>query len=329
MLIEISDASQAGEARRQAIACAEQLDLGDTDRGAVAIVVTEMATNLVKHAQHGSILLCPFGTNGDRGLRVLSMDKGPGIQSLSAALEDGHSTAGTMGTGLGAIRRLSHNFEIYSGASGTAIVSEFWTKGKAPNTNSALQVGTVSLPITGEEVNGDGWGTRVVDDIQLFMVVDGLGHGAYAAEAAREAERVVAATRESSPTAILRDCHDAVRKTRGAAIGLAALDMEHGVMRYAGIGNVAAVIVSPNSSRSMTPHNGILGHEVHKFQEFSYPWNPDSILIMHSDGVTSRWALDRYPGIWSKHPALIAGLLYRDFARGRDDATVLVAKNRQ
>ncbi len=329
MLIEISDASHAGEARRQAVACAEQMQLAESDRGAVAIVVTEMATNLVKHAQHGSILLCPFGSNGDRGLRVLAMDKGPGIHSLSAALEDGHSTAGTMGTGLGAIRRLSHDFEIYSGGSGTAIVSEFWSKGKAQADESSLQVGTVSLPIAGEEVNGDGWGTRMFADAQLFMVVDGLGHGEYAAEAAREVERVVGVTRESNLTAILRDCHDALRKTRGAAIGLATLDIEHGVMRYAGIGNVSAVIVSPNSSRSMTSHNGILGHEVHKFQEFSYPWNSDSILIMHSDGLTSRWALDRYPGIWSKHPALIAALLYRDFARGRDDATVLVAKNRQ
>lgn len=112
-------------------------------------------------------------------------------------------------------------------------------------------------------------------------------------------------------------------------MAVAVLDIDHGVLRFAGTGNVSAVIVSPSSSRSMTSHNGIVGHDVPRFQEFSYPWNADSMLIMHSDGLTSRWAMDRYPGIWSKHPALTSAMLYRDFARGRDDATVLVAKNRQ
>lgn len=328
MIIEVRDPSQTGEARREAIAFAEKLEFTESDRGSVALAVTEMATNLIKHASEGSILISRIGSDGMQGMRILSLDKGPGIRNLSTALEDGHSTAGTNGTGLGAIRRLSHNFEIYSGGSGTVIVSEFWRQGKQPANEAAWRSATVTLPYPGEKVIGDGWIVRRFANCAIFMVVDGLGHGPYAAEAAREAERIVSVITEATPTAILQDCHDALKKTRGAAMGCAVLDTDKGLLHFGGIGNVAASIVAPESSRSLTSHNGTLGHQIHKIQEFSYPWNPDSILIMHSDGLSGKWHLNDYPGIWSKQAAIIAGLLYRDFARGRDDATVLVAKNR-
>ena len=328
MLIDIRDASHAGEARRQAVACAEEIGLGETERGAVAIVVTEMATNLTKHARDGSIIVSQICNNGDRGLRVLSLDKGPGIRNLSDALRDGHSTSGTMGNGLGAIQRLSHEFEIYSVESGTVIVSEFWRGGKIPKDDSALRYGTVTLPFPGETEIGDGWSARKFGNCFILMVVDGLGHGPAAAEAAREAEQVVSAIKDATPTVILQDCHDALKKTRGAAMSVAVLDTEKQLVHFAGIGNVAGTIVSPSTSRSLTGYNGTLGHQMHKIREFSYPWNPDSILILHSDGLNTRWNLNDFPGIWNKQPALIAGLLYRDFVRGRDDVTVLVAKNR-
>ena len=328
MIMEIRDSSQAGEARRRAVAFADELEFTESDRGSVAIVVTEMATNLVKHASQGAIFISLIGSNGTQGMRVLALDRGPGIRNLSAALEDGNSTAGTRGTGLGAIRRLSHNFEIYSGESGTVVVSEFWRKGKQPSREAAWQSATISLPYPGEHVIGDGWLVRKFANCVIFMVVDGLGHGPFAAEAAREAERIASVITEGTPTAILRDSHDALKKTRGAAMGCAILDCDHGLLHFAGIGNVSASIVARDSSRSLTSFNGTLGHQIHKIQEFSYPWNAESILVMHSDGLSSRWRLNDYPGVWNKEPAVIAGLLYRDFVRGRDDATVLVAKNR-
>lgn len=327
MLVELHDASQSGEVRRRAVACAEEIGLSEPDRGKIAVVVTEMATNLLKHARSGCILLSPIGKNGNSGLRVTALDKGPGIGNISEALEDGRSTAGTMGTGLGAIRRLSHSFEIYSTPSGTVIVSEFFPQGKAPLHDSPLRYGTVTLPLKGEQVNGDGWSVRKVGNCVLFMVVDGLGHGPQAAEAAREAEGLVAKITDFTPTSILQDVHDALKKTRGAAMSVSVIDLEKRLLHFAGMGNVAAYIISPSVSRTMPSHNGTLGHQVHRIQQFSYPWNPDSILIMHSDGLNTRWNLGDYPGIWAKQPALIAGLLYRDFARGRDDVTVLVAKN--
>jgi len=328
MLIEVRDASHAGEARRLAMACAEEIALDESARGALAIVVTEMVTNLIKHAREGSIIISKFSSNGSQAVRVLALDKGPGIRNLSDALEDGHSTAGTPGTGLGAIRRLSHNFEIFTAESGTVLVSEFWQGGKQPNDDTAWRSATVTLPFPGEKVIGDGWGVRQFANCAIFMVVDGLGHGPLAAEAAREAERIVSVISEATPNAILRDCHDALKKTRGAAMACAVVDWEQQVLHYAGVGNIVAAVVSPEGSRSLPSNNGTLGHLVHNIHEFSYPWNTDSILIMHSDGVNTRWNLNDYPGIQNKQPALIAGLLYRDFVRGRDDSTVLVAKNR-
>jgi anti-sigma regulatory factor (Ser/Thr protein kinase) len=333
MLIEVSELSQAGDARRKVSAYAEDLQMGETRRGEVALVTTELATNLVKHAHQGHILAQRMIQPGMSGLRVMGIDKGPGIADIPRALADGHSTAGSMGAGLGAIRRISDRFEIYSVPGfGTVVAVEFWQRTSHTASNHAasnrppLEIAVVSEPILGEEECGDGWNLRTTFDTILLMVVDGLGHGILAAEAAREAERVFSRTRDVSPAAILNDTHDALRKTRGAAEAIAKIEIEKGLLSFAGIGNISASIVSPGSSRSMASHNGTLGMNIERVQEFSCPWNKDSVLVMHSDGLATRWDLRSYPGIWSKTPSVIAAVLHRDFCRHRDDVTVLVAK---
>jgi hypothetical protein len=185
----------------------------------------------------------------------------------------------------------------------------------------------ISLAMRGEIVCGDGWGTRPAVDRHLFMVVDGLGHGMFAAEAAREAERVLADSHTNSAETILRDCHDALKKTRGAAAAIAAISQEKGTLIFSGIGNISGMVFDGENRRGIASHNGTLGHQIHKFQEFTVPWNPASVLIMHSDGLGSKWDLNEYPGLANKHPSIIAAILYRDFERERDDVTVLAAKN--
>jgi anti-sigma regulatory factor (Ser/Thr protein kinase) len=326
MLIQVSDSSQTGDARRKAVAFAEELEMGESRYGTVALAATEMATNLIKHAGRGHILVQRLAVNGNSGLRIMSVDSGPGIADLSKALSDGHSTAGSMGTGLGAIRRLSDSFEVYSiPGSGTVVSAEFWLK-KHPPARAGLDIAAVSEPIHGEEECGDGWGVRAGADATILMVADGLGHGILAAEAAREAERILAASQKDSLYDILQDTHDALKKTRGAAFAVAKIDPQQRLLTFLGVGNISASIVTAGSSRSMASHNGTVGQQMERAQQFTYPWNPDSILVMHSDGLTSRWTLDRYPGIWNKPPSTIAAILHRDFYRGRDDVTVLVAK---
>lgn len=329
MLIEVSEASQTGEARRRAITFAEELEFDETRCGAVGIAATEMASNLVKHAGRGTILLDPILDDGHSALRVMAVDRGPGIADLGVAIRDGHSTTGTLGGGLGAIRRLSDVFEVYSGPScGTVVRADFWKKSaNAPGPTIPLQIGAVSEPMSGEDVCGDGWAFRSVPGAVLMLVVDGLGHGVMAHEAAQEAKRVFSEAKRFEPERIMRDVHAALKKTRGAAMAIARLDLEKRVLQFAGVGNIGASLVAPGSSRGLPSHNGTLGQHASRMQEFSYPWTPDNVLIMHSDGLGTRWDLQKYPGIWSKHPSILAALLHRDFSRGRDDVTVLVARN--
>jgi anti-sigma regulatory factor (Ser/Thr protein kinase) len=327
VVLHVSDPSLTGEARRIAVRLAEEIGMGEGDRGAVAIAVTEMATNIVKHAGTGRIVCEQLATNGARGIRFLAMDKGPGIRNISAALEDGYSTAGTSGNGLGAVRRLSTTFDIYSVPErGTCIMADFWLRKKA-HANHNLGLGVVSIALRGESVCGDGWSFKTNHERAWLMVADGLGHGLFAAEAAREAERVLLETTSDSPATIMADVHDALKKTRGAAAAVTVIDRRKGTLSFAGLGNISAVLVNGESSRGLASHNGTAGHQISKIQEFTFPWLDDSTLIMHSDGLGSRWNLNDYPGLLNRHPSLIGAVLYRDFSRERDDVTVLVLKN--
>ncbi|HMB03511.1 MAG TPA: SpoIIE family protein phosphatase [Isosphaeraceae bacterium] len=161
------------------------------------------------------------------------------------------------------------------------------------------------------------------------MVADGLGHGARAAEAAQAAVRIFHDRAAAGPAAVLQAAHLGLRNTRGAALAIAEIDRAAGAVRFAGIGNIAATILGPDGERgtNLVSHNGTVGHEMRKVQEFVSPWPEGSLLVMHSDGLGTHWRLGRYPGLVARHPSLIAGVLYRDFKRGRDDVTVLVARD--
>jgi anti-sigma regulatory factor (Ser/Thr protein kinase) len=328
MLIQVTEPSQAGEARRKALEFAEDLQMDATRCGQVALATTEIATNLVKHAGRGHVLVQRVQRDGETGVRLTGVDQGPGIAEITKALSDGHSTSGSMGTGLGAIRRIADSFDIYSvPGSGTVIVADFWKRTRRHEiARMGVEIGVVSEPIRGEDVCGDGWGVRVAGEMVLLMVVDGLGHGILASEASRAAERIFFATREGSPMQILNDTHLALKQTRGAAEGLAKIDSAQGIISFAGIGNTCASVLTAGASRSMASHNGTLGQNIERVQEFTAPWTPESILVMHSDGLATRWDLNKYPGIWSKPASVIAAVLHRDFCRNRDDVTVLVAK---
>ncbi len=180
--------------------------------------------------------------------------------------------------------------------------------------------------MAGEEVSGDGWGVEQLADKYTCTVVDGLGHGPDAAIAAQAALAITKEYRDKAPAEIIERAHGALRSTRGAAMAVAEIDWTANVLRYCGVGNIAATIVNNEQVRHLVSHNGIVGQEARKIGEFTYPWSRESLLIMHSDGLTARWDLKTYPALIQRDPGLIAGVLYRDFSRGRDDATVLVAR---
>ena len=324
--ITITESSQTGEARRVAIALATRLGFQETQRGKVGIVVTELANNLIQHGQGGVLLLRLLAHDSAIGIEVLALDKGRGMVDVDECLQDGFSTGKTLGNGLGAISRLSSLFEIYSIPNqGTALLAHVWSDSALHPPQKTLEIGAICLPKRGEDISGDAWAYQVDNCRSLFLVADGLGHGPAAATAASQAVRIFQ-EHHRSPGAIVEAAHAALRSTRGAALGIAEIDFEQQSVRFAGIGNIAASIFSFAKHHHLISNNGTVGHEVRKIQEFSYPWYANGLLIMHSDGLDSKWQLDRYPGLSQKHPSLIAGVLYRDFNRERDDVTVLVAK---
>jgi anti-sigma regulatory factor (Ser/Thr protein kinase) len=325
--LQVREASAVAEARREVTDLARAVGFDASGIGRVALVVTEAATNLVKHTPQGQLLARAFDRDGVAVIEVLALDQGPGIANIGESLRDGYSTAGSPGTGLGAIKRLSDEFDLYSApGKGVALLAQLWSRRPPRGSSPApLVVGVVCLPKSGEVACGDAWAVEWRGGHCVILVADGLGHGADAAAAAMAAVNALRTHPQLAPDALIEFAHGALRGTRGAALAVADIDLSREV-RFAGIGNIAGLTRSPDSTRHMVSHAGIVGHEVRKIQEFVYPWTQDSLLIMHSDGMATHWNLDQYPGLAGRHPSLIAGVLYRDFARGRDDVTVLVAK---
>ncbi|MBV9773104.1 MAG: SpoIIE family protein phosphatase [Gemmatimonadetes bacterium] len=326
--IGVGDASAVGEVRRRLSTLAQEMGFGETDAGRVAVVATEMAGNLAKHARGGGQILAQTRIRDERpGIEILALDRGPGIASLPQALRDGYSTAGSPGTGLGAMSRMADDFDIHSVAGvGTAVLARLWPQSYGRPTVPPLEVGAVRIPHPGETACGDAWAWHPRPQGGLVVVADGLGHGPGAAEASSEAVRVFREHPDLAPTEMLRRMHDALRPTRGAAVAVVELDVERGEIRFAGTGNISGAVVTPATSQSMVSHSGIVGHQMPRAQEFVYSWPEGALVILHSDGIGTRWTLERYPGLISRDASLVAGVLYRDYSRENDDATVVAAR---
>jgi anti-sigma regulatory factor (Ser/Thr protein kinase) len=328
--LEMGDASRVGEARRLAERLAADAGFDEATRGRVSLVVTEVATNLVRHTREGTLVLSALDKAGQKSLEILAIDRGPGFLDLARSMQDGHSTAGTAGHGLGAIRRASDLVDAYTSTDeplGTVMVVVIF----GAQTASLPEWGTMSLgvvcrPVSGEIDCGDAWvvgrrGTRTA-----VLVVDGLGHGPAAAEAAEMARSLFNDRPTFGPGDFVAAAHDALRPTRGAALAIAELDPGRRTIRFAGVGNISAAILSYDRSQSLASMNGTVGHAMQHVRELTYEWPPGSTVVMHTDGLGTRWRIDTYRGILGRHPAVLAGVLYRDWYRGRDDATVLAIR---
>jgi anti-sigma regulatory factor (Ser/Thr protein kinase) len=324
-LVPLPDDSAAGEARRAARRLAGELGIDEVTAERAAIVATEAARNAVRHGGGGMLILRGLGPPERGGVELLALDRGPGIPDLAAALRDGYSTAGTPGHGLGAMSRLATRFEVWSApGAGTAVLAHVR---RAPATADDDAVGAVCLPMRGETACGDRWVVLRRDGRTLCAVVDGIGHGPLAADAAHAAVRALEARPVSSAAEAAETCHLALRATRGAALAVAVARDDQTDLAYAGVGNVSGtVLVDGLAPRRLVSLAGTAGHAIRTVQEFGYPFPAGALLVMHSDGLTTSWTLDRYPGLALRHPSLVAGVLYRDAARGRDDVSVLVAR---
>lgn len=329
MIITIERATDAAEARRQATTVARQLGFDDEQIGRVAIVATELATNIVKHAAKGELVAQPYRIDATHdGVELIAIDAGPGIADLARARADGYSTAGSAGTGLGAIQRIADEIGVYThpGQGTVAMARLAPPRGRDAPVDTGFTVGAIAAICPGETISGDAWTAAPARDRCRILMVDGSGHGEAAAEAARVAIRLFEAKPGLGLVELMTALHHGLGHTRGASAGMLELDRAAGTARFAGLGNISATLFTPAGRRGLVSSGGTLGHTWRAVREYANPISGATMAILHSDGIATRWQLDAYPGLEASHPSVIAGVLYRDFRRGRDDATVAVVK---
>jgi anti-sigma regulatory factor (Ser/Thr protein kinase) len=325
--VEIEGANRAADVRRAVADVAARLRLDETTAGRAALVGTEMATNIAKYGKRGSVAVDAFDDRDGVGVQLLATDSGPGIANFELAARDGHSTGGSLGLGLGVLRRNADVFDHYSVEQrGAALLARVRRPGSEPaRAPGRLDIGWRMSPKPGQEQSGDNWTAKRAGRWQRVSVIDGLGHGPLAATASAEAVAAVQASMErDGPEDVLAAAHRQLKNTRGAVMSVVDVDTASGVVRFAGIGNITGLIWSAARAQHLLPAEGIVGYNMQRLRTHEYRWAPNAVLVLASDGLSSRLQFE--PALMGRHPALIAGVLFRDHLRTTDDATVVVAK---
>lgn len=321
----MEEATRVGEARRHASVLATAAGLDEVRAGRVALVVTELGNNLVRHATGGRLLLSVAPERAE--VEIIAMDRGPGIRDVARSMRDGFSTGGTPGTGLGAVRRLASEFHLHSQVpGGTIVVARVRAPGHDRGAAGAIRIAGISIAIAGETVCGDGWAAALDGQRASLLVADGLGHGPDAAAAARAAVAVFSASPFASPRTLVAQSHAELRTTRGAAVAVLQLDAQAGSLCSSGAGNITTRMVSGDSDKTVLTQHGTAGVQIRTPEDTRQAWPPYALLVVHSDGIETRWNAQRLMPVLGRDPSLAAAILVRDHSRGRDDATVVVMR---
>ncbi|MFF3214468.1 ATP-binding protein [Streptomyces sp. NPDC002886] len=384
---------QPEAARGAAAALGRRIGLGEHRTAQLVLAVAELATNVTKHAVDGSMLLRVLRNRNVAGVEVLVVDGGPGMADVPAALRDGVSSTGTLGIGLGALRRLADRFDVHSVPGiGTVQLARFWPHPLDPSLTREAVVGGITRPIGGEDVCGDAWAARIdtVEQVTpaqgeaagradstltapdwstltgartpfgrpdrtsassersprpglksrsallrgatagpgqgvLVMSCDGLGHGPMAAIASQAAVQAFRSGSARTPEQAMEEVHRALRGTRGAAVAIARLEPD-GRLLFCGIGNISACVLTTGSRANLLSHPGIVGHQMRQLRTYEHRLPPHGTLVMHSDGLSERWATSDLATLLHHPPAVIAAGLLRHAGTRRDDASVVAVK---
>ncbi|MER5649450.1 ATP-binding protein [Streptosporangium sp. NPDC002524] len=321
--VRAEDASAIGALRRSAVTLAEVRGFSEEDTGRVAVAVSEAASNLVKHATEGVMLIRPH-PELESAVEVLAIDRGPGMQDVSRALRDGYSTAGTLGIGLGGIARMASGYEVHSIPSRGTVLGMYFVAQGAPRPPS--RVSGLTRPIGDETVCGDAFVITEEGAVTTVMLCDGLGHGPAAAQASQEAVRLFLRYADLAPVTVLERIHTGLGHTRGGAVAVARVDGSAGTVSFAGLGNVSAWIAHNDGRQGMISVPGIAGHKARTLRQYEYALPRHGVVLLHSDGLTERWDITSYPGLVTRLPSVVAGTLLRDAGTRRDDACVVAVR---
>ncbi|MFF5567554.1 SpoIIE family protein phosphatase [Streptomyces sp. NPDC012623] len=288
-----------------------------------AVVASELGSNLAKHATNGALFLHPLPLGA--GVEILAADRGPGILDLDRSLTDGYTTTHTLGTGLGAARRISTSFTIRSQSGvGTLVCARLAPPDPPPGLAppAGQDIAAICLAAEGERTSGDACSVIDTDGVRTAIVVDGLGHGPGAAEPAHAALRAFGRTPDSPLPEILTAVHRALRHTRGAALALLRLHPGHA--EYCGVGNVRALALGPGGvHHRLTGQPGVAGLTVRAPRVHRIPLEPGSTAVLHTDGIDQRWTHAPSPFLLRLPPTLLPAALAHSHRLSRDDATVL------
>jgi anti-sigma regulatory factor (Ser/Thr protein kinase)/serine/threonine protein phosphatase PrpC len=317
---------RATDAARQ---LAKSLGFDTRDCEEIVLAVTELASNLTKHTTGGIITLQP--TEDRPGLQVESEDHGPGIPDVEQALADGYSTVGTLGTGLGTVNRLMHELEFYSlSPCGTRVVCQRWLR---PKSNDLfvrwLEFGAATRSYRRQPENGDAFFHRQWQGGALAGVIDGLGHGQFAQRAAQCARRYLEQHFDQSLQNLFRGTGRACSATRGVVMALAHFDQAREIVSIASIGNVEVRLVNNSGRSNIVVRRGIVGLNAPNAAVTEHAWTSATILVMHSDGVSSHWDSDDFREMAWEAPGMLAQRLLCSLGKIDDDATVLVVRTAQ
>lgn len=342
----IADEAQVGTARRAVHRFAKGLGFTDDELAELDIVVQEIGTNAARYASEGGRLHWTTAPGEAAGLELFYADKGPGIHDFERAVRDGVSSGGSLGAGLGAVRRLMDEFDAYSTVRGltrrlpgsprtthgTALLGRKWPAAHRLAAQSEGQesarrrLGAWSRPRPGEDVNGDAYFISHAEDETLYVVIDGLGHGTGARQAAAAALDALEDWDGQPLDEVVWSVHEALRATRGAVMGAVVLDRARGTFAYAGVGNVEVRVLGAAEAARPIPANGTLGARLSQVRVWPHRWAEGMNIVMASDGISASWDIESYPGLLNQSPQLLAGILLRDYGRDSDDATVLVIR---
>ncbi len=341
--VVLNEEASIGQARRALKRCAAELDFNERQMAEIDIAVKEVGSNAIKFGRAtGQIYFTQTDTDLDPpGLELIYVDKGPGIEDTALAIEDGYTTTGSMGAGLGAVKRMVDEFYIYSMAPsstrrlamygrtnhGTAIVlRKFLSEVERQASHRQSRWGAFTHPPVGEDSNGDGYIIRRFEDRQLIAIIDGLGHGEGARAATDAAIASVEENSQATVEVIVRAAHEALRPTRGAVMGLAVIDCANRTVEYSGIGNTDFRVLGGSKPLRLISLNGTLGSRLERVKVFKEQLPRAATMILSTDGISDRWDHENYPGLLGLDPQLLCGVIMRDYGRPNDDATILCGR---
>jgi negative regulator of sigma-B (phosphoserine phosphatase) len=201
-------------------------------------------------------------------------------------------------------------------------------RGEATDPLQSIEWGFSSMPLKGEDVSGDSYLIKPVQNGILIAVVDGLGHGYEAAEASKIAITTLDTYASEAIIPLVRRCHEALKGTRGVVISIAKLNLLDNTMAWLGVGNIEVLQLKgdgkPKISRErLLLRGGTLGYHLPPLKESVISFIPGDTLIFVTDGIRGSFEENVKPG---EKPQQIANSIMAHFNRGTDDALVLVVQ---